>query len=88
MTVVKRKKSLTCFDSLTFSFICRRYRNHEKGIFTNAIKTRSREDGSDLNTLFNQIFASLDIANRLSQENWLQEFPYVNGKLLQMHQPI
>ncbi|NQL62368.1 class I SAM-dependent DNA methyltransferase [Streptococcus suis] len=53
----------------------------KKGIFTNAIKTRSREDGSDLNTLFNQIFASLDIANRLSQESWLQEFPYVNGKL-------
>ncbi|HEM4403561.1 TPA: class I SAM-dependent DNA methyltransferase [Streptococcus suis] len=53
----------------------------KKGIFTNAIKTRSREDGSDLNILFNQIFASLDIANRLSQESWLQEFPYVNGKL-------
>ncbi|MDY4510550.1 DNA methyltransferase [Streptococcus hyovaginalis] len=53
----------------------------KKGIFTNAIKTRSREDGSDLNLLFNQIFASLDIANRLSQESWLQEFPYVNGKL-------
>ncbi|WP_099810009.1 class I SAM-dependent DNA methyltransferase [Streptococcus suis] len=53
----------------------------KKGIFTNAIKTRSREDGSDLNTLFNQIFASLDIANRISQESWLQEFPYVNGKL-------
>ncbi|HFI0600634.1 TPA: DNA methyltransferase [Streptococcus suis] len=53
----------------------------KKGIFTNAIKTRSREDGSDLNVLFNQIFASLDIANRFSQESWLQEFPYVNGKL-------
>lgn len=53
----------------------------KKGIFTNAIKTRSREDGSDLNILFNQIFASLDIANRLSQESWLQEFPFVNGKL-------
>ncbi|HFI0301152.1 TPA: class I SAM-dependent DNA methyltransferase [Streptococcus suis] len=53
----------------------------KKGIFTNAIKTRSREDGSDLNVLFNQIFASLDIANRFSQESWLQDFPYVNGKL-------
>ncbi|MGQ7366740.1 DNA methyltransferase [Streptococcus suis] len=53
----------------------------KKGIFTNAIKIRSREDGSDLNALFNQIFASLDIANRFSQESWLQEFPYVNGKL-------
>ncbi|MDG4519923.1 DNA methyltransferase [Streptococcus suis] len=53
----------------------------KKGIFTNAIKTRSREDGSDLNILFNHIFASLDIANRFSQESWLQDFPYVNGKL-------
>lgn len=53
----------------------------KKGIFTNAIKTRSREDGSDLNALFNQIFATLDTVNRLSQETWLQDFPYVNGKL-------
>lgn len=53
----------------------------KKAIFTNAIKTRSREDGSDLNTLFNHIFASLDIADRSSQETWLQDFPYVNGKL-------
>lgn len=53
----------------------------EKGILTNAVKTRSREDGSDLNLLFNQIFASLDIANRFNQEPWLQDFPYVNGKL-------
>ncbi|CQR25847.1 Type II restriction enzyme, methylase subunit YeeA [Streptococcus varani] len=52
-----------------------------KGILTNTIKTRSAVDGSDLNTLFNRIFASLDIANRASQERWLQDFPYVNGKL-------
>lgn len=52
-----------------------------KGIFTNAIKTRSAEDGSDLDNLINKIFASLDVANRSSQEKLLQEFPYVNGKL-------
>lgn len=52
-----------------------------KGIFTNAIKTRSAEDGSDLDNLINKIFASLDVANRSSQEKYLQEFPYVNGKL-------
>lgn len=52
-----------------------------KGIFTNAIKTRSAEDGSDLDDLINKIFASLDVANRSSQEKWLQDFPYVNGKL-------
>lgn len=52
-----------------------------KSILTNAIKTRSATDGSDLNALFNAIFASLDIANRGSQDKWLQDFPYVNGKL-------
>lgn len=31
--------------------------------------------------MINKIFASLDVANRSSQEKWLQEFPYVNGKL-------
>lgn len=52
-----------------------------KSILTNAIKIRSATDGSDLNALFNAIFASLDIANRGSQDKWLQDFPYVNGKL-------
>lgn len=66
---------------LLFLFFAEDTEIMKKGIFTNAIKTRSREDGSDLNILFNHIFASLDIANRLSQESWLQEFPYVNGKL-------
>ena len=42
-----------------------------KGIFTNAIKTRSAEDSSDLDNLINKIFASLDVANRSSQEKWL-----------------
>ncbi|WP_242257882.1 class I SAM-dependent DNA methyltransferase [Streptococcus thoraltensis] len=53
----------------------------KKDIFTNVIKTRSREDGSDLNALFNQIFAILDNNNRSNQKAWLQDFPYVNGKL-------
>lgn len=39
-----------------------------KGIFTKAIKTRSREDGSDLKALLNQIFKSLDIPMRDPQE--------------------
>jgi hypothetical protein len=52
-----------------------------KGILTSTIKTRTAEDGSDLNKLFNTIFASLDVPDRDSQENWLQKFPYVNGKL-------
>ena len=52
-----------------------------KGILTNAIKMRSKEDGTDLNELFNAIFTSLDIPDRESQDKWLRELPYVNGKL-------
>ena len=52
-----------------------------KGVLTNSIKMRSKEDGTDLNELFNAIFASLDIPDRESQDKWLREFPYVNGKL-------
>ncbi|WP_341931657.1 class I SAM-dependent DNA methyltransferase [Streptococcus pluranimalium] len=52
-----------------------------KGILTEAIKVRSAQDGSDLNKLFNEIFASLDQFNRSTEPAWLQSFPYVNGKL-------
>lgn len=55
----------------------------KKSVLTSAIKTRSKEDGSDLNELFNKIFFSLDISNRTTEELWLQEFPYVNGKLFE-----
>lgn len=52
-----------------------------KSIFTKTVKKRSSEDGSDLNQLFNDIFSSLDKFNRSEEPNWLQDFPYVNGKL-------
>ncbi|MCK1189766.1 class I SAM-dependent DNA methyltransferase [Streptococcus uberis] len=52
-----------------------------KSIFTKTVKKRSSEDGSDLNQLFNDIFSSLDKFNRSEEPNWLQNFPYVNGKL-------
>lgn len=52
-----------------------------KSILTQAIKTRTAEDGSDLTAFFNQVFASLDRPFRNQEEPWLQDFPYVNGKL-------
>ncbi len=52
-----------------------------KGVLTNTIKMRTKEDGTDLNDLFNTVFASLDVPDRESQDKWLREFPYVNGKL-------
>jgi yeeA len=52
-----------------------------KGIFTNAIKTRTNLDGSDLNQVIAEIYASLDRENRDNESEWLKDFPYVNGKL-------
>lgn len=52
-----------------------------KGIFTNAIKTRTNLDGSDLNQVISGIYASLDRENRDLEPEWLRDFPYVNGKL-------
>lgn len=44
-----------------------------RSIFTNAIKTMTSEDASDMNDVIKLIFDLLD--------NWLKEFPYVNGQL-------
>lgn len=52
-----------------------------KGIFTNAIKTRTNVDGSNLNQVISEVYASLDRENRDAEPEWLREFPYVNGKL-------
>lgn len=52
-----------------------------KGIFTNTVKTRTDVDGSDLNQVISEIYASLDRGNRDAEPEWLRDFPYVNGKL-------
>ena len=52
-----------------------------KGIFTNTVKTRTNIDGSDLNQVISEIYASLDRENRNAEPEWLRDFPYVNGKL-------
>lgn len=58
-----------------------------KGAFTNVIKTRTSEDGSDLNECVRKLFTVLDIPefSRQDLESWLSDFPYVNGKLFQSH---
>lgn len=54
-----------------------------KGAFTNVLKTRTHQDGSNFNEVIKELFAILDYneANRLGKNDWLLEFPYVNGKL-------
>lgn len=54
-----------------------------KGSFTNVLKTRTLEDGSNFNEVIKELFAILDINElaRSGKDEWLLEFPYVNGKL-------
>lgn len=54
-----------------------------KGAFTNVIKMRTSEDGSDLNECVRKLFTVLDMPEfgRQDLESWLSDFPYVNGKL-------
>ncbi|MFU7520837.1 DNA methyltransferase [Vagococcus salmoninarum] len=55
----------------------------EKGLFTNALKTRTDEEGNNFNVVIKELFEILDISpqNRKHTPEWLIQFPYVNGKL-------
>ena len=63
----------------------------EKGVFTNTLKTRTNEDGSNFNDVIKDLFEILNIneSNRFGKSNWLKVFPYVNGKLFdECHIPL
>lgn len=55
----------------------------DKSIFTNILKNRTKEDGSDFNDVIRDLFHILDIPtqDRGNYSEWLRIFPYVNGKL-------
>lgn len=53
----------------------------KKGSFTNAIKTLTKNDGTDLDNFFNDLFITLDKNNKENVPRHLSEFPYVNGQL-------
>ncbi|MCO6016916.1 DNA methyltransferase [Carnobacterium divergens] len=54
-----------------------------KGSFTNILKTRTKSDGSNLNSVIKKLFLILDIPEnqRHDTPEWLKEFPYINGNL-------
>lgn len=62
----------------------------QEKMFTNDIKTLSKEDGSDLNQIIRQIFEVLDKKDkRPDQPNFLNKYPYVNGRLFsQPHEDL
>lgn len=63
----------------------------EKSLFTNTLKLRTNEDGSNFNEVIKDLFEILNIdeLNRYEKKNWLKSFPYVNGKLFaEPHIPL
>ena len=50
-------------------------------IFTKSIFEHTQEDGSDLHTYLEQLFASLDDRDRSKYPAHISNFPYVNGRL-------
>lgn len=54
-----------------------------KGSFTNILKTRTDSDGGNLNSVIKELFLILDTPEnkRCGTPEWLEKFPYVNGKL-------
>lgn len=62
----------------------------ETDIFTNFIKSMTKEDGSDMNERISELFAFLDKKVRIGEEpTYLAKFPYVNGQLFtEPHQEV
>ncbi|WP_282067508.1 class I SAM-dependent DNA methyltransferase [Bacillus pumilus] len=66
-----------------FLYFCEDTEIITKGSFTNFLKTRTKTDGSNLNTVIKELFLILDVPEnqRHDTSEWFKKFPYVNGKL-------
>ena len=53
----------------------------DTNLFTKALAEHTREDGSDLKQFFEVFFESLDKSDKSKYPQYIQRFPYVNGKL-------
>jgi len=57
-------------------------------LFTKTLSDCTKEDGSDLHDFLDKLFESLDKEDKSGYPNYLQKFPYVNGKLFTDKHPI
>ncbi|UPO91082.1 DNA methyltransferase [Niallia sp. Man26] len=66
-----------------FLYFCEDTEIITKGSFTNVLKTRTKTNGSNLNSIIKELFSILDVPENQRQDvpEWLKKFPYVNGKL-------
>lgn len=53
----------------------------EENLFTKSLVEHTKEDGSDLKDFFSLLFKALDKRDRSEYPQYIQKFPYVNGKL-------
>lgn len=53
----------------------------EEKLFTKSLVEHTNEDGSDLKAFFEVLFESLDKQDKSRYQQYIQKFPYVNGKL-------
>lgn len=75
------------FSRLLFCFFAEDTGVFEKGSFTNAVGSLSREDGKDLHELLDQVFDVLNTeeSKRIGYPSHLLGFGFVNGKLFEGH---
>ena len=61
----------------------------EDSLFTKSLVERTKDDGSDLRAFFGTLFEALDKKDKSEYPQYIQKFPYVNGKLFrdQIHIP-
>lgn len=69
------------FTRLLFCYFAEDTGLFPDGSFTQAIASHSREDGTGTNTIIEEIFTALDVADKSDYPAHLQVFPYVNGRL-------
>ena len=53
----------------------------EDSLFTKSLVEHTQEDGSDLQAFFEILFEALDKQDKSKYPQYIQKFPYVNGKL-------
>lgn len=68
---------------LLFCFFAEDTGIFEQGLFTNAIKSHTQQDGSDLNTYLDKLFEVMNTPHneRKNLPTYLSDFDYVNGGL-------
>ncbi|MCH5234678.1 MAG: class I SAM-dependent DNA methyltransferase [Muribaculaceae bacterium] len=62
-----------------------------ENLFTNTLKTHTKEDGSDLAEFIDKAFIVMSTNNKQIRESYpkfFDEFPYVNGGLFKEHFPV